>query len=177
MRVVRCVLPHTQRCHESKACTSPATALYFPSKQTATATAGGWCASVEQADTGGEGRRRGRAVIHILPPLFVARLCDTAGRRSPVQHKRGKEGRAVPASQHARHEARQGPCTPPSRPPPLPSLISPPPVSSPAVAPGDARCLKLMTTVTQDNDAHGDSENGRQAVHIRYWLLVCGVVV
>ena len=27
---MRCVLPHTQRCHESKACTSPATALYFP---------------------------------------------------------------------------------------------------------------------------------------------------
>ena len=26
---MRCVLPHTQRCHESKACTSPATALYF----------------------------------------------------------------------------------------------------------------------------------------------------
>ena len=29
LRVVRCVLPHTQRCHEPKACTSPATALYF----------------------------------------------------------------------------------------------------------------------------------------------------
>ena len=26
---MRCVLPHTQRCHEPKACTSPATALYF----------------------------------------------------------------------------------------------------------------------------------------------------
>ena len=69
MRVVRCVLPHTQRCHEPKACTSPAKALYFSSKQTATATADSWCASVEQVGTGGEGRRRGGAVNHILPPL------------------------------------------------------------------------------------------------------------
>ena len=30
---------HTQRCHEPKACTSPATALYFPSKRTTTAAA------------------------------------------------------------------------------------------------------------------------------------------
>ena len=32
---MRCVLPHTQRRHEPKACTSPATALYFFSKRTA----------------------------------------------------------------------------------------------------------------------------------------------
>ena len=73
-------LPRVKGVHQ------PRDSAVFFSKQTATATAGGRRASVEQVGTGGEGRRRGRAVIHILPPLFVARLCDTAGRRSPAQH-------------------------------------------------------------------------------------------
>ena len=74
---MRCVLPHTQRCHESKACTSPATALYFSSKQTATATAGGWRASVEQVGTGGEGRRRGGGSNSHSAPLSSLPACAT----------------------------------------------------------------------------------------------------
>ena len=97
MRVARCVLPHTQRCHESKACTSPATALYFSSKQTATATAGGRRASVERVGTGGEGRRRGGAVIDILPPPL---------RCPPVRHR----WQAIP-------RASCPPLPPPPRPP------------------------------------------------------------
>ena len=73
-------LPRVKGVHQ------PRDSAVFFSKQTATATAGGRRASVGQVVTGGEGRKRGRAVIHILPPLFFARLCDTAGRRSPAQH-------------------------------------------------------------------------------------------
>ena len=73
-------LPRVKGVHQ------PRDSAVFFSKQTATAIAGGRCASVEQVGTGGEGRRRGRAVIHILPPLLFARLCDTAGRQSLARH-------------------------------------------------------------------------------------------
>ena len=111
---MRCVLPHTQRCHESKACTSPATALYFSSKQTATATAGGRRASVEQVGTGGEGRRRGGAVIHILPPPL---------RCPPVRHR----WQAIPRAS----------CPPP--PPPPPPCQTPQTASGTAVKGGEWR--------------------------------------
>ena len=67
------------------------------SKQTATATAGCQRASVEQVSTDGEGRRRGEAVVYILPSPFFARLCDTAGRQSFAQHSPPPEGRHTAA--------------------------------------------------------------------------------
>ena len=142
---MRCVLPHTQRCHESKARTSPATALYFSSKQTATATAGCWRASVKQVDTGGEGRRRGRAVVHILPPLSVARLCDTAGRRSPYNTSGGRREEQSPHRNMLGTKRVKGHALlPPAPLPSLPSLIFPPLLSSLAGVPGDARLWRAI---------------------------------
>ena len=159
LRVVRCVLPHTQRCHESKACTSPATALYFsqnkqPQRQQAAR------ASVEQVGTGGEGREGGRAVIHILPPLSCPRPSRDPACAPPVCAQTTAGGRDIAAA------ADKGQPT---------SHVMPAPATTSNAMP-HMRRLKLMTTVTQDNDAHDDSENGRQAVHSRYWLLVCGAV-
>ena len=72
-------LPRVKGMHQ------PRDSAVFFSKQTATATAGGRRASVEQVGTGGEGRRsRGQQSIelcvHNLPPS--ARLCTAAVRRS-----------------------------------------------------------------------------------------------
>ena len=76
-------------------------AVFFP-KQTAPAAACEQRASVEQMSTDGEGRRRGEAVIYILPSPFFARLCDTAGRQSFAQHsppqRAGTPPRAARAS-------------------------------------------------------------------------------
>ena len=62
---------HTQRCQEPKACTSPATALYFPqNKQPQRQHAANQYMSVQRAGTDGGGRRRGRAAVHnSAPPL------------------------------------------------------------------------------------------------------------
>ena len=76
---------HTQRCHESKACTSPATALYFsqnkqPQRQHATRTRA--YSGRAQTVKGGEGGGQ----HYILPPSYSARLCAAAVRRSSAQH-------------------------------------------------------------------------------------------
>ena len=84
-------LPRVKGVHQ------PRDSAVFFSKQTATATAGGRRASVEQVGTGGEGRRRGRAVIHILPPPL---------RCPPVRHR----WQAIPRT--------PPPPTPPPPPPP-----------------------------------------------------------
>ena len=64
-------------------------AVFFP-KQTAPAAACEQRASVQQAYSkqaqAVKGVKRGRAVIHILPLPFFARLCNIAGRRLSAQH-------------------------------------------------------------------------------------------
>ena len=78
--------PHTAL-PRAKGMHQPRDSAVFFSEQTATATAGGWRASVEQVGTGGEGRGRGEGSnSHSAPPSFVARLYDTAGKQSTAQH-------------------------------------------------------------------------------------------
>ena len=76
---MRCVLlTHSAATSQRpKACTSPATALYFSSKQTATAAASGWRASVEQVGIGGEGRRGGEGSNSHSAPLSSLPACAT----------------------------------------------------------------------------------------------------
>ena len=74
---------HTQRCHESKACTSPATTLSFSQNKQPQRQRAASARAYSERTQAEKGDERGRAVVPILPPRFVARLCDTAGRRSP----------------------------------------------------------------------------------------------
>ena len=74
--------PHTAL-PRAKGMHQPRDSAVFFSKQTATATAGGRRASVEQVGTGGEGRKRGRAVIHILPPPSLP-ACATPLAGNPL---------------------------------------------------------------------------------------------
>ena len=61
--------PHTAL-PRAKGVRQPRESAVFFSKQTATAAAGDRRASVQQVGTDGEGRKKGRAVIHILPLLY-----------------------------------------------------------------------------------------------------------
>ena len=83
---MRCVLLHTQRCHESKACTSPATALSFSQNKQPQRRRASSARAYSKRAQAVKGVKRGRAVIHILPLPFFARLCNIAGRRLSAQH-------------------------------------------------------------------------------------------